>query len=167
MIDVEIRQVTVGSAKKDIWNQVFAAHHYLSASFNSASIMFLAINAPDGVLIGMTSALTMPSGTLKSAWREHRTVVLPDYQGLGLGLRLCEWQAEWHLLQGHRFYSRTTHPRIGEARNQSVLWRATGKSGKTRKSHWSHASGSADRAVRYAPDTTRTAYSHEYIGDTN
>lgn len=97
----------------------------------------------------------MQSGTLKNAFREHRTVVLPDYQGLGYGMRLGEWLGEYHIRQGERLYSRTTHPRIGEARNASPLWRNTGKNQRLRKPEWSNAGGA---------DTTRIAYSHEYIG---
>jgi GNAT superfamily N-acetyltransferase len=132
---------------------VFAPHHYLTQSLSNGCRAWLGVL--DGDPVVFTSAMTLPSPSLKGAWREHRTVVLPDYQGLGIGLRMSEWLGELFIRQGGRFYSRTAHPRIGEAREVSPLWRATGKNLRMRKAEWSGAAGH---------DTTRLAYSHEYVG---
>lgn len=175
-LDIRISRVTTTAQKRALW-ELFAPHHYLSPTLNVSAACFLA-ELPDGTPVAFTSAITMPSGTLQNAWREHRTVVLPDYQGFGVGLRLVEWTAEWHRQQGRRFYSRTTHPRIGQARDASASWRATKKSGQKRNPAWSNATGKgsllyqqrAEAAVKaarhkvYVADTTRVAFSHEYVG---
>jgi GNAT superfamily N-acetyltransferase len=44
--------------------------------------------------------------------RGHRAVILPDFQGMGIGVRFTEIVAQIHLDEGHRF-SRTAHPKLG------------------------------------------------------
>lgn len=137
---------------KEVWH-IFAPHHYLSATLMSATRAFLVIM--DDEVVGFTSSCPLPSGTLTNAWREHRTVVLPDYQGMGLGTRLAEWLGEWHIAQGQRFYSRSTHPKLGLKREASNVWRGTTRNKKVRKEGWAKAKGY---------DTRRLAWSHEYMG---
>lgn len=152
-LHVRIFHLVEKGRRRELWS-LFAPYHYLSPSLFSSAASFMA-TLDGGEPVAFTSAISMPSGTLVGAWREHRTVVLPDYQGFGLGLRLVEWSAEWHLARGRRFYSRTTHPRIGLARDASPLWRATKKSRVMRNPEWSNASDA---------DTVRLAFSHEYMG---
>jgi GNAT superfamily N-acetyltransferase len=125
------------------------------------------VAAWDDDLVAFTSAITMPSGTLEKAWREHRTVVLPDYQGLGLGAVLTDWLGQHHLDDGKRFYSRTTHPRLADYRRSSGMWRETNKSGKLRKSEWrswSNVGVDHTKPMVYHDDRARLAYSFEYVG---
>lgn len=151
------------AAKRETWAQ-FAPYHYLTPNLNAAASCWLV--AWDDTAVAFTSSITMPSGTLVNAWREHRTVVLPDYQGLGIGAVLGDWLGQHHLDQGRRFYSRTTHPRLSAYRRQSPLWRETAKSGEQRLAHWSSATdtGGGKKAGRWAADTVRFAWSFEYTG---
>ncbi len=59
----------------------------------------------------------------RDSWREHRTVVLPDFQGLGIGNRLSEWCAALVRGRGYRAYSTTSHPAMIRHRAESPLWR--------------------------------------------
>jgi GNAT superfamily N-acetyltransferase len=155
--------ITPVTAKREVW-ALFAPHHYMSADLNAAAACWLV--EWDRTPVAFTSAITMPSGTLQNAWREHRTVVLPDYQGLGIGAVLGDWLGQYHVDAGRRFYSRTTHPRLAAYRRQSPLWRETKKSGKQRQGHWSSA-GAGDgvkKPGRWAADTVRVASSFEYVG---
>ena len=43
--------------------------------------------------------------------REHRTVILPDFQGLGFGSRVSDGMAELLALHNKRYQSKTAHPR--------------------------------------------------------
>jgi GNAT superfamily N-acetyltransferase len=167
----ELRIYSVeGPAKRELW-ALFSPYHYLSETLNHSAHCWVVGWGDD--LIAFTSSITMPSGTLRDAWREHRTVVLPDYQGLGIGAMLTDWVGQRHLNEGKRFYSRTTHPRLAAYRSRSLLWRETSKSGKQRKSWWSNAqsvdvsgkrSGTSSRRT-WGADTTRLAWSFEYVGD--
>lgn len=55
--------------------------------------------------------------------REHRTVVLPDFQGCSLGSAMSDAVAREHELQGHIFVSKTIHPHFGSYRDRSPFWR--------------------------------------------
>merc|ERR1712217_522078 len=56
-------------------------------------------------------------------FREHRTVVLPDAQGMGFGPLLCDAVALIMSKCGHDFTSQTVHPHYGSYRNRSRFWR--------------------------------------------
>ncbi len=64
---------------------MFKDHHYLDEKINKAARHYIAIW--NDQVIGYLASITMPSGTLKNAWRGHRVVVLPDFQGMGIGVR--------------------------------------------------------------------------------
>jgi ABC-type lipoprotein export system ATPase subunit/GNAT superfamily N-acetyltransferase len=137
---------------------VFKKHHYMSDDINKASRCYSA--KWDNNLIGFVSALPMPSGTLKNAWREHRVVVLPDYQGLGIGVRLSDAIAKIFTDEGKRYYSKTAHPRMGEYRNKSPLWRTTKKSRLIRLDYLKNLGG-----LKGDPkNAARNCYSHEFKG---
>jgi GNAT superfamily N-acetyltransferase len=159
-------------AAQTMWANLFAAHHYLTAELSGAAQCWLATWDDD--IVGFASVLRMKgrygitdTGASILAWREHRTVVLPDYQGMGLGMALSDWLASFLLIQHpeDRFYSRTTHPRMAAYRNASPTWRETKKSGKQRKDFWSGAQSEAGVKHRdYDADTRRLAWSHQYVG---
>jgi len=57
--------------------------------------------------------------------RAHRTVVLPCYQGLGIGSRLSDAAGEINKRQGRKYLGQTVHPRFGAYRDKSPLWKPT------------------------------------------
>lgn len=137
---------------------MFGNHHYLDANVNKAARFYIGIW--DGVVVAFGAAITMPNGAVKNAWRGHRTVVLPDFQGMGIGVRFSNIIAEIHLKQGHRYFSRTAHPRMGEYREKSVLWKPTSKNKKLR------TDVKHDKTYNnHFADNKRICYSHEYIGN--
>jgi len=136
---------------------LFKDHHYLDGSLNKASRCYVAVWGDD--VIGFASTMTLPSGSLKNAWRGHRIVILPQYQGMGIVPRLSDMVAQMHLDEGHRFFSRTAHSRLGEYRENSDLWIGTSKNKKLRKDI-KHVNVFNNH---YA-DNKRICYSHEYIG---
>jgi len=105
------------------------------------------------------ATLSSPSGTVKDAFREHRLVIHPDYQGLGMGPRLSEAVAMHYVENGKRYFSKTSHPRLGEYRDQSKVWKPTSKN------HMKRADAlNLDGRLRWSIDPNRWSYSHEYIG---
>jgi GNAT superfamily N-acetyltransferase len=144
-------------AHNSVWGY-FASHHYLSEKLNKASHSYLAIWEQQ--LVGYVAAMTYPSGTVQNAWREHRLVVHPDYQGLGFGPRISEAVAEYYINQGKRYFSKTSHPRLGEYRDTSNLWKPTSKN------HMKRLDGHIERTnMRWQLNPNRWSYSHEYIGE--
>lgn len=148
-----------GREARALW-PVFRSHHYLSEKLLPNARCFVAVW--DGTLVGFAATIAMPNGAVKNAWREHRTVILPDYQGLGLGVRLSDYVARVHVREGKRYFSRTAHPRMGEYRNASPLWRATSKN-RVRRTDFD-IPGVQGKYNDYRVNTKRVAYSHEYIG---
>ena len=56
--------------------------------------------------------------------RESRTVILPDFQGLGLGSRMCDAICELFSIKGISMMSKTAHQRYGLYRDKSCLWKS-------------------------------------------
>src|SRR5262249_18627096 len=57
--------------------------------------------------------------------REHRTVTLPDYQGVGIGHALSSLIASLYRAAGFRATSTTSHPAFLAARARDPRWRMT------------------------------------------
>ena len=150
--------IDVYPAHNSIWSY-FAPHHYLSEQINKASHSYVAVW--EGRLVGFASAMTYPSGTVKNAWREHRLVVHPDFQGFGFGPRISEVVAQHYFEQGKRYFSKTSHPRLGEYRDNSPVWKATSKNHMKRRDGVNNA-----QKLRWGMNHERWSYSHEYVGST-
>lgn len=157
-MSVSLDLVVTPVAGRKVW-PYFAPHHYLSEKYTGHRAWVLSL-ADDGTLVAFGSAMAQPSGHFRNGWREHRTVVLPDFQGLGLGPRVSEVIGEILLADGKRFFSRTMHPRMGAYREASPLWRATSKNRTTQ-----HAS-TTSRTTGFGTwrDDGRPAFAHEYLG---
>lgn len=138
---------------------MFSNHHYLSHKLNPSARCWLVLWG--ATPIGFSSVLAFPNGNFNNAWREHRTVVLPDYQGLGIGVRISEAVGRMFVDQGFRYFSKTSHPRMGGYRNASSKWRPTSKNGKARNDYDPTKETKEDgHKMRHAE---RVCYSHELI----
>jgi GNAT superfamily N-acetyltransferase len=137
---------------------MFKDHHYLDSNINKAARCYIGIW--EDQVVGFSATITLPSGTLKNAWRGHRTVVLPDYQGMGIGVRFANQIAQIHLDEGHRFFSRTAHPKMIWYRENSPLWKPTSKNKKLRKDV-----GVDNTYKNHIYDNKRLCGSHEYLGE--
>ena len=149
----------------EAWS-IFRDHHYLSGTINKSSRCWLAIW--EGTIVGFTATITLPSGSLKNAWKGHRTVILPDFQGLGIGVRLSDAIGEIHIYNGMRYFSKTAHERLGEYRNKSTKWRPTTHNMENRSRQY-------DKSIKDKQNTfyskelmskhaNRICYCHEYMG---
>lgn len=117
-------------AKYEAWD-LFKHYHYLSNELHKACRIYL-ITWND-IPVAITCILAFPHAIVKNAWRESRTVVLPDFQGLGFGTKISDYIGSIIRASGGRFYSRTTHPAMITHRlNRPDMWRVTLK-GKTSK----------------------------------
>jgi len=153
----------------EAWS-VFCDHHYLSSEINKSAHCWLLVNEHD-TICGFGSAIPFPSRDLRNAWREHRTVILPDFQGMGLGSKLSNAVAKMFYDRGCRYFSKTAHPKLGEHRNNSEIWKPTSMNKVSRKNSY-QGMGSNNSKKRgaytsfdYEAHADRLCYSHEYIGD--
>ena len=147
--------ISIDPCNRNLWS-IFAKHHYMSADLSKTCRAWIARwgDTP----IGFSASMPLPSGTTKNAWREHRTVVLPDYQGLGIGVRISDAIAQIHLDEGRRFYSKTAHPRMGRYRDASNKWRPTKHNHRIAKYQHGNMTTWKAREGIYL-------YSHEFIGN--
>ena len=104
----------------------FKPHHYLSGDLNPAAACF--VGTVDGQPATFTAVLPFPHPT-RPGWREHRTVCLPDYQGVGLGHAMSEFVASLYRSTGKPYTSTTSHPAMIGHRARSPLWRLTRRPG--------------------------------------
>jgi hypothetical protein len=119
---IELRIVRTSAAA---WQQ-FSGHHYLSAGLHKASKCFVGLVG--GRPAAFTAVLSFPHPT-KPAWREHRTVCLPDFQGVGIGNAMSEFVASLFAATGKPYVSTTSHPAMIRHRAKSPLWRMVRKPG--------------------------------------
>lgn len=66
----------------DTW-RMFKKHHYMTEELNKSAACY--VFTWNGSVVGFVSTLSMFGKGIKRAVREHRLVVLPEFQGLGWG----------------------------------------------------------------------------------
>lgn len=144
--------------------ETFKKHHYLSADINKSSWCWIA--KWGDVVVGFASAIAFPNGFSKNSWRGHRTVVLPDFQGLGIGVRISDAVARMMVESGKRYFSKTSHIRMGEYRERHPNWRATSKNKKARTDYKEKPKDYNGMNGNKMLHVDRVCYSHEYIDET-
>jgi len=84
----------------EVWH-MFSEFHYMDKKINNANRFFVAWwrNHPVGCVAATGFPGCVRQGT---AFREHRTVMLPDFQGLGIGTRMSNAVASAIFRSGER-----------------------------------------------------------------
>lgn len=141
-------QIKIVRCSTSAW-PLFAPHHYLTDTINPAAQCWLA--TIDDRPAAFTSWLHY-FGSGPPAKREHRTVCLPDFQGVGIGNALSSTLASMWTALGFLARSTTTHPGMIASRNRSHLWTLTRSPGLL---------GNKDKV---AHATTRLTAGFKYIG---
>jgi energy-coupling factor transporter ATP-binding protein EcfA2 len=111
-------RLTVVRVHHSAW-RLFQRHHYLDTKLHPAAKCFVAVW--NGHPVAFCSVLFQPHSR-GSYFREHRTVVLPDYQGVGVGNALSEFVGSLYVGQGAKFCSTTSNPAMIAHRKRSPLW---------------------------------------------
>lgn len=96
------------NAARALW-PAFARHHYLTGRLHPGARGYAALALPDRRPVGFLATLQTPGQA--RARLVHRLVVLPDWQGVGLGSRLLDAVAALES-QTHRLGIRTSHPAL-------------------------------------------------------
>jgi energy-coupling factor transporter ATP-binding protein EcfA2 len=154
----------VGRCKPAAW-ALFKHHHYLSSGLARGAVCFLA--AWEGRPVAFSAwvnALTKRGGR-----REHRTVTLPDFQGVGIGFALSSFVASLWKGLGLRASSTTTHPAFIAARKRSPLWRMSrapslAGSSREKRSGMGHASNRLTAGFEYVGPALPAAVGRRLLG---
>lgn len=105
-----------------VW-PLFRRHHYLTASLMRSAQCFGGWIGEQ--LVAFTSYRHFPHPRTKNIKIGHRTVVLPDYQGLGISGRMAEWVGQSLYEQGYRYRRVIAHPAVIAHCAKSPRWRDT------------------------------------------
>jgi len=115
----EIKFEIFNTADKTIW-KMFAKHHYLSHSHNNAANVFIAII--NNQIAGFLSVIHLPNID-KTIKKVHRLVILPDYQGVGFGIKLLEEVGKIYKKEKWRYTITTSSPSLIYALKKLINWR--------------------------------------------
>jgi ABC-type thiamine transport system ATPase subunit len=126
--DLRLRVIRVDPSA---WHRLFHVHHYLSGELHKSASCFVGCvegKAGHWEPAAFTAVLSFPHPQ-RPAWREHRTVCLPDFQGVGIGNAMSEAVASLFAATGKRFISTTSNPAMIRHRCRSPLWKVLRKPG--------------------------------------
>jgi GNAT superfamily N-acetyltransferase len=146
-------ELTIHRCDVGVW-ELFKRHHYLSGELPRGARCYL--TAWNGVPVHFCA--TVPLIARKNHRRFARIVTLPDFQGIGIGMRAVAAVAELHRAEGHRINVTSSHPAMVRHCERSPLWRLVEirKSNRPRKS---------SMFPTYRSAAGRTVVSFEYCGE--
>lgn len=150
-IGLEVRRVS-----REAW-ATFRRHHYLSADLHVAARCVGGF--VDSECVAFNAYYKFPHPRAKDIMVSSRTVVLPDWQGLGIGARLTEFVGQMLHDEGLRYRATLAHPALIAARRHSERWREVAaqnkpsRSRKPKRLNKQHASSRklATRTFEYVP----------------
>ena len=100
-----------------MWN-IFKKYHYLNGELHKACAQYVGVM--NGEIVCHTGVIQFP---MKKGWkRVHRLVVLPDYQGIGIGTKFIKEIANMYINNGYSFYLTTTTPSLVNALRKDKNW---------------------------------------------
>lgn len=119
-------ELEVFRCRYQAWS-AFSRHHYLSRQVNRAAHCYLATWHDEPV--AFCALLAVPGR--QGAWRISRLVVLPDFQGLGIGSSFARTIAEFYSQTERTVSITTSHPSMIAGLRRSPHWelRAVKKTG--------------------------------------
>ena len=152
-------ELSLNRCKVDAW-RMFGKHHYLTSNISPASHCYMAF--VDGNPAGFCAVL--PVMGKKNCRRLSRTVVLPDYQGIGVGSWMSEAVCDIYKADGKRMFTRLSHPALVRHRQKSSKWVLYSVS-KNGNPHRSRQGGAVKELI--VSSVGRSTASFEYIGNKN
>ena len=127
--------------------------------FAAGAGCFLCVS--DGTPVAFGAVQNFPHPTAPG-WQEHRFVVLPDFQGVGIGNRLSEYLAGIFSATGRPYRGLTSHPAFIHHRLRSPLWQCY------RRPRFSSRQGAGGKAgIARWQATARWIAGFRYIGSAN
>jgi ABC-type thiamine transport system ATPase subunit len=159
-------QLEIAPVFPSAWN-LFRRHHYLNTSLSPCASCFCAFIGEEPVAFSAWIH-AMTRNRQSGDMREHRTVVLPDYQGVGIGNRLSEYCASIWVGLGGKAFSTTSHPSMIRYRSASPLWNRRRLSmaavqGKT-GIFYRNANGTTSHRKVSATSSDRMTGGFQYVG---
>ena len=111
-------EIEVYRCRRRLWS-LFVPHHYLSGALSAVARCYVAYWRGRPVAF----CATLPLIGKKNYWRITRIVTLPDFQGVGIGMRVAEAVCQMHRDAGCRMNVTASHPALIAHCTRSPLWR--------------------------------------------
>jgi GNAT superfamily N-acetyltransferase len=108
--------------------------------------------------VSFFAVLHFPHPNVKNFKKGHRLVVLPDYQGLGIGHIFSTCIAQKYKDEGFRFIITSSTKSLFKQRANDKRWVVT------RKGRITGGSKSADKNIEKTLSTNKLTYSYEFVG---
>jgi len=108
---------------------LFAPYHYLTASLNKAARCFGLFLQGVPHPVAFTATLHRPHPKVRDVTGLSRTVVLPDFQGIGLSHVLKDVIGSAYKAIGRRLHSYPAHPPYVRSMSRSNSWRMVKRAG--------------------------------------
>jgi ABC-type lipoprotein export system ATPase subunit/GNAT superfamily N-acetyltransferase len=144
-------ELSIFRCRYETWN-IFKQHHYLTEDLNKAANNYIVLwnDKP----IAFIAVLPFPGVGDEKTRRISRIVVLPDFQGLGLGKSILNYISSLYAKDESAMYIRTMSPALGLALAKDKNWIATSSNLKI---------PGKDTSGRKLIE--RPSYSYKYIGE--
>lgn len=143
-------ELQIVRCRYEAW-KLFKQHHYLTEDLNKAAINYLVLWNEQP--IGFVGVLPFPGVGDEKTRRISRIVILPDFQGLGLGKSILNYISSLYAKDESVMYIRTMSPALGLALAKDSNWIATSSNLKI------PGQDSSGRKL-----IERPSYSYKYIG---
>jgi ABC-type lipoprotein export system ATPase subunit/GNAT superfamily N-acetyltransferase len=116
-------KLSIFRCRYETWN-IFKKHHYLTQDLNKAAKCFVGLINDKPIFF--VAILPMPSGTIKDAYRISRLVVLPDFQGLGIGIKILNLFGSMYKKDNKKLYIKTSNPSLFKGMERNIKnWKLT------------------------------------------
>jgi len=113
-LELEVRQ-----CPRELWS-IFRRYHYLNYELSSFAVCFVALYQENP--IAFIAIKHFPHPINRKIKVVHRLVVLPDYQGIGIGTRLLNMSANHYRRSGFDVHIITSNPALNHALKKSSEW---------------------------------------------
>lgn len=143
-------ELSIFRCRYETWD-IFKQHHYLSEDLNKASINYVIMMNEKP--IGFVAILPFPGVGDEKTRRCSRIVILPDYQGLGIGKDVLNYISSLYAKEKSIMYIRTMSPALGIALEKDKNWIATSSNLKI-----------PQKDTNGRKLIERPSYSYKYIG---
>jgi ABC-type lipoprotein export system ATPase subunit/GNAT superfamily N-acetyltransferase len=152
-------EVVIKRCHRSAW-ELFSRHHYLDHQNITSWIVYVAF--VNGEPAAFCSVMPMPHGKIQNARRIARIVMLPDFQGVGVGAHLMNVVASAYVADGKKIYATTSHPAVINGLNNNPNWAMVRKPSRVQKQGKSSTIGKDVTSSR-----GRVTASFRFVGEGN
>jgi len=157
-----IIKLSIFRCRYETW-KLFKHNHYLTEDLNKSAKCYVALfnDKP----IAFMAILPFPSGVIQNGYRISRVVVLPDFQGLGIGFKFCNWFAQVYKNDNKTMYIKTSNPALWSVFNNSNDWLFCGETKGEEKAEMMQSKKQKTQGDFNV--STRISKSYKFIGKQN